>query len=139
MTQKQAQKLYDTIAQQKYITESQILTVKHRLNKGMYVGNLDLHLPITAEQTKKGLDWLWKLYKTPSLKIRKRNPFNARHIAILENFSHFELCSYVNRGNYWVDAYLPVYRVVSKHGRYFDYVAYRNGNKPIEFICEGTY
>ena len=116
-------KVYDRIRERGTITEREILLVKNRLNKWVYVDIFNNDpLQITPEQTKKGYDWLWNLYMTPKGKVRKRNPFKSREISILRSFKKFELIRFRNCGNNWVDWYMPVYRVWSKHDHYFDYV-----------------
>ena len=135
-------KIYTEILACGYITERQILTMKSRANKGFTSEVRSIfsngNLMITPEQTAKGLDWLMDKWKTPRGAVRKNNPFTPRQQSILENFDRFELVKLIDRGTRFVTWHVPVYRVVSKHGRYFDYtVSIRDRKKPVEIYAEG--
>lgn len=133
-------KIYYEIAERGIITEREILLIKRRLNnfgevliKRALFGNGPLQ--ITPEQTVKGLDWLLDKYKTPRGVVRKHNPFNQKHIAILENFKKFELVGFEDVSRNYMMWFMPIYRVYSRHDRYFDYVvSYRDKNTPITFL-----
>jgi len=116
---------YETIAAAGVITERQIITIKSRANRGADVWEIfnNGNLRITQEQTKKGLSWLLNQWKTPRGIERKNNPFGYREQGILENFSHFELVDFYEDCNPWRCFYYPIYRVVSRSGNFFDYVA----------------
>lgn len=118
------QNIYNEVAAAGVITERQILTFKSRLNRGeSEVLNIfdNGYLNITPEQTNKGLRWLLDQWKTPNGKERKNNPFGERETTILGNFSHFQLIDFIDCGNAYFFAFLPVYRVVSLSGAFFDY------------------
>ena len=126
----------EQIAECGVITERQIINTKNRLNRGLNVWGIFANgaLEITPEQTKKGLDWLMNKWKTPRGVVRKNNPFNRKQQAILENFDHFELVTFFDKGNGFRRWMMPLYRVYSKHGRSFSYVAtYGDKKHPIEF------
>lgn len=118
-------KIYTRIAARGYITEREILTIKHRANRGVQgCGAIFSNGPlkITPEQTEKGLAWLMDKWKTPRGVVRKRNPFKQREQNILEHFDHFELGSFYDGGSWVRSYYYPIYRVYNKRGRYFDYI-----------------
>ena len=133
-------KIYDEIAERGIITEREVNLIKRRLNDP-YTGGIKKRvfangpLKLTPEQTKKGIEWLLDKYKTPTGKIRKHNPFNKKQAAILENFKEFELINFVDWGNMVVTWFVPIYRVISKHGRTFDYIpTWRDEKTPITFL-----
>lgn len=74
------------------ISEKDILLLKNRLNKGHdtsdkiweFINNLDEGLVLEKEHSRKGIDFLYNLYKTPMGKIRKNNPFGSRECEILD-------------------------------------------------------
>lgn len=73
---------------------------------------------ISPEQTKQGLDWLLKQWKTPAGRFRKNNPFGNRETYVLEHFKYFLLVDiYTTFSGYK----LPVYTVVAEDGMSFDY------------------
>jgi hypothetical protein len=119
--------LLKKIEQSNLITESEILLLKRRLNKGEKI-NLDYiwnnEIALTPDQNKKGIDFLMNLYITPSGTERKNNPFGYREIEILKNFTHFELRGFYNAGNYSHSYYLPLY-VCCGNNNGFEY--YYNG------------
>ncbi len=100
-----------------YITERDILNLKSRLNNGRMTGSeadeiTGLHPSVTDEQARKGFAWLWNLYKSPSGKVRKHNPFGAREVAALgdgwDASARFTFDGFVNVGRF-VSYYVPVY------------------------------
>ena len=133
-------KIYKEIAERGVITEREINLLKNRANKGsdvmcVFVGDNDYTLKITDEQTAKGISWLLDKWKTPKGRVRKHNPFNQKQQAILSHFKEFRLVDFRDCGNWFVNWYLPVYRVISEHGRHFDYIArYSDKHNPIMFL-----
>ena len=113
----------NAIAESGVITEREILTIKSRLNRGVDCWQIfdNGNLTITPEQTEKGFNWLWNLYKSPTGKIRKNNPFGNWEISALEDFAGFELVDFVDTGNGFVSWFVPVYRVKSHLSGEFDY------------------
>lgn len=106
------------------ITEREILLIGRRLNNSKPLGELvglqeiaiEDGLRVTPEQTEKGLSWLLNLWKSPTGKERKTNPYGYREQDILEHFSHFEYCGHYDRGNMYHSWYAPLYRVVAEDG-----------------------
>ena len=109
------------------IKERQVVLLKNRWTKGVrdketteamdYVNSNEVM--ITPEQTKKGLDFLKNLWKTPTGKERKNNPFGYREQKALETFEYFTLDRFKNLGTGY-DWYVPVYTVHGDTG-YFTY------------------
>ena len=137
-------KIYDEIAERGIITEREVNLIKKRLNDP-HTGGIKRRifangpLKLTPEQTEKGIKWLLDKYKTPRGVVRKNNPFNKKQAAILENFKEFELVNFLDRGMF-IDWWLPVYLVRSKHGREFLYIPTWNKKKsPVEIIENGIY
>ena len=122
-----AKQLLKKIEESNSITESEILLLKGRLNRGekidmSYIWNNEIEL--TPEQNKKGIDFLMNQYVTPNGTERKNNPFGYREIEILKNFTHFELRGFYDAGNYNNSYYLPLYVCCGNNGG-FEY--YYNG------------
>ncbi len=92
------------------LSEKEINLLKNRLNKGDEIELKDEY-NITQEQTKKGFDYLWNQYQTPTGKLRKNNPFGTREQDALESFKRFTFDGYFNAGNGFVDWYMPIYTV----------------------------
>lgn len=76
---------------------------------------------ITAEQTKKGLDWLNNQRRTPRGVERKNNPFGYREEAALDGFQCFSFAGLYDAGNVNHSWYVPIYEVHGKDGG-FQYV-----------------
>lgn len=71
------------------ISEKDLNLLKSRLNRDLCkyedIEPLFLdYIALSDDQTAKGVSWLRDLYKSPSGKIRKNNPFGAREIDVLE-------------------------------------------------------
>nr|UWF95884.1 MAG: hypothetical protein [Bacteriophage sp.] len=98
------------------ITEREVLLLKKRANNGddeaanFYPG-CDIEIEVTEEQSAKGYKWLMNLYKTPTGKERKNNPFGYREMNILDNYKgeRFQFVGFYNDGNRWHDYYTPIY------------------------------
>lgn len=104
--------LLKKIEQTNQISESEILLLKRRLNKGEkinmdYIWNNEINL--TPEQNKKGIDFLLNLYETPKGIERKNHPFGYREIEVIKNFSHFTFSGFYDAGNSYHSYYLPLY------------------------------
>lgn len=73
------------------ITERGVLLLKKRANNGdneaaNFYPSCDIEIEVTEEQSAKGYKWLMNLYKTPTGKERKNNPFGYREMNILDNY-----------------------------------------------------
>lgn len=78
---------------------------------------------ITREQSRYGIEYLLKRYFKKNGEPRKGSPFGSRENVILKSFSKFRFVGFYemsSNGGYWTTS-IPVYRVYSKDGSYFDY------------------
>jgi hypothetical protein len=119
--------LIKKIARSGVITEKEINLLKRRANAGekMDLSPIyDNEIELTAEQNKKGYDFLIKQWKTPKGKERKNNPFGYREQKALETFQKIYFDEFYNAGNMYIDFYLPLYTVVGENST-FQY--YYNG------------
>lgn len=108
--------IINDIVKKSEITEREILLLKARANRGdkeasnFYPG-YDAEIYATKEQSEKSFAWLWNLYKSPTGKERKNNPFGYREINLLENNKNelFRFVGFYNLGNRWHDYFTPIY------------------------------
>ena len=84
---------------------------------------------LTAEQTKKGLDWLMDKWKSPTGVERKNNPFSEREYALLEKFKEIRLIDFYDSGNAYFKAYLPVYEVIGNDDSFEYHVDFSKAGK----------
>lgn len=115
------------------ISEKEFNILKSRLNKGLckyedieplFINNISL----SADWMRKGLKWLRNLYKTPTGKERKNNPFGYREMSILESEGiTITLRGLYDCGRYGCTNYQAEYSVLTPESS-FDYVAYCNGH-----------
>lgn len=116
------------------ISEKDLNLFKSRQNRGLCeyedIEPLFLdYIALSDDQTAKGVNWLRDLYKSPSGKIRKNNPFGAREIDVLEGENiKINLCGFYDAGRYGCHNYTPNYCVYSEKGS-FEYVPYCEGHK----------
>jgi hypothetical protein len=129
---------YDNIRKTNTITEREVALIMRRLNSGKddketkdivdYIW--DNKPSLTSEQNKKGFDFLYDLWKSPSGKERKNNPFGYREQEVLENFEGFDLSGFYNASRYGQRPYyIPQYIANGKDGS-FEYY-YSNGEVSI--------
>ncbi len=110
--------LIKSIEEKGIITEREILLLKRRANNGdrdaanFYPG-CDRVIEVTDEQSKKGFKWLYNLYKTPTGKERKNNPFGYREMDILDNYKgeRFTFVGFYDAGNRFYSYYIPIYEL----------------------------
>ena len=110
-----------------YISEKDILLLKRRMNNpntnaemilkiNELMSDFEGNMRVSPEQSKKGLDFMYNLYKTPTGKVRKNCPFNDEQKEILEFAKHnssgahfwlegFEI-DYTSRNNSLYPAYM---------------------------------
>lgn len=97
-----------------FITEKEINLLKRRANAGdKEAANFWPCVECTKEQSEKGFKWLKNLYKTPSGKERKNNPFGYREMNIIDNYNGelFEFKGFYDAGNRYFHNYIPVYEL----------------------------
>ena len=127
----------ESVISRGYITEREIITLKSRINRARFGRNSDKYdpwqdfntmydhfngeIPISLEQTQKGLSWCMDQWKTARGIQRKHNPFGDREQSVLESFQRFFLVDFYAAGNY-VPFFVPVYRTEGEKN-YFDYYA----------------
>ena len=124
------EKVIEEIKRNGFITERQINLLKNRTNRGEIIERYhDLeYIPITPEQTEKGIKFLLNLYKTPTGKIRKRNPFSDWQAEVLETFVEFAFVGfYNNSSNGFVINNYPIYSVCGADGDFEYYYDLCNG------------
>jgi hypothetical protein len=82
---------------------------------------------ITREQTQKGIEWLRDKAFCRNGRIRKTQPFDSDQLQVITKFSRFEfvgLYDLMAESPYphpEYHQYIPIYRVISRDGKYFDY------------------
>lgn len=108
--------IIEKIANTGIIEEREINLLKRRANNGEDISalyDIDKDIEVTPEQSAKGFAWLWNLYKTPSGKERKNNPFGYREIAILENYKgeNFTFKGFYDVGNGYFHFNVPIYEI----------------------------
>jgi hypothetical protein len=123
-------KLLARIEAKGVVTEGEINLIKNRMNRGKAGYEEEEKLIIinpnlTEEQTEKGLAWLLNLWKTPTGKIRKNNPFGDREQKALDSFLYFTFEGFYNAGNYYVDFFVPIWGVHGLHGSFEYYNDYK--------------
>ena len=118
------------------ISEKDILLLKRRMNNpstsaemvlkiNELMSDFEGNMRVSPEQSKKGLDFMYNLYKTPTGKVRKNCPFNDEQKEILELAKHnsseshfwlegFSLMNYTSRSN---NLY-PAYMLLNTKGRF---------------------
>lgn len=110
--------LIKSIEEKGIITEREILLLKRRANNGdrdaanFYPG-CDRIIEVTDEQSEKGFKWLYNLYKTPTGKERKNNPFGCREMDILDNYNGERLTfvGFYNAVNRYYSLHVPIYEL----------------------------
>ncbi len=115
------------------IEEREMNLLKNRLsNKGegyKEIKDFDFageETEIKGTYAKKGLKWLNNLYKTPTGKERKNNPFRYREQLALETYQGFYFDGFFDAGNMFNSFYVPIY-TVSGENQSFQY--YLSGGK----------
>ncbi len=93
-------------------------------NKNFYEG---LGYDLTDNQVKKAYKWLYNLAYTPKGKEKVNSPFGYREQYVLDNFKTVKLIDFYPERYGNKIYYYPVYKVVSKDNKGFDY--YVKGGK----------
>jgi hypothetical protein len=115
------EKLIQEIAKNGVITEKEILLLKHRKNNGEKFDesfSWDGEILLTAEQNKKGIEFLLNLWKTPIGVERKNNPFGYCEQKVLETFENFRFIGFYDAGNYSRSFYVPLYECNGEEGSF---------------------
>lgn len=110
--------LIKSIEEKGIITEKEILLLKRRANNGdsdaanFYPG-CDRVIEVSDKQSEKGFKWLYNLYKTPTGKERKNNPFGYREMDILDNYNGERLTfvGFYNAVNRYYSLHVPIYEL----------------------------
>lgn len=113
MKKLETSQIIENVLSNRVITEREVLLLKRRANNGddeaaNFYPSCGTEIEVTEEQSVKGFAWLMNLYKTPTGKERKNNPFGYREMNILDNYKG-ERFQFVNNGNRWRDYYIPIY------------------------------
>lgn len=108
MKKLETSQIIENILANRVITEREVLLLKKRANNGdneaaNFYPSCDIEIEVTEEQSAKGYKWLMNLYKTPTGKERKNNPFGYREMNILDNYKgeRFQFVGFYNNGNRW--------------------------------------
>lgn len=122
------EKVIEEVKRNGFITERQINLLKNRANRGEFIDLYDLqYTHITPEQTEKGIKFLLNLYKTPTGKIMKNNPFSDHQAKVLETFVEFAFVGFCLKINGFVSHYSPIYLVCGSDGDFEYYYDLWNG------------
>lgn len=113
MKKLETSQIIENVLSNRVITEREILLLKKRANNSdneaaIFYPGCDTEIEVTEEQSAKVFAWLMNLYKTPTEKERKNNPFGYREI---DNYKgeRFQFVGFYNNGNRWRDYYIPIY------------------------------
>jgi hypothetical protein len=112
------------------ITEKQINLIGRRLNhkkdlkevEKLYIEAQEEGLEVTPEQAIKGFKWCFNLYKSPTGKIRKNNPYGYREMeALVSGLKSFTYDGHFDAGNMYISWYTPIYTYMGNNGGSFQY------------------
>lgn len=98
----------------KTITERQIKLLQRRANAGDKEADFwGDEIEVDEEYSTKLYKWIYNLYKSPTGKIRKNNPFGYREFEILDNYKgeRFDFVGFYDNGNRYRSFFLPLYRL----------------------------
>jgi type I site-specific restriction endonuclease len=120
--------LVETIKNQGFATEKQILLLKSRINKSRENAHemfkmLDSVMPIklTAEQTAKGREWLLRKNLKNNGQFRKNATLSENEISILKDAkTEAYLSNFYDLGNGFITNNVPIYRYENENDA-FDY------------------
>jgi type I site-specific restriction endonuclease len=123
--------LVETIKNQGFATEKQILLLKSRINKSRENAHemfkmLDSVMPIklTAEQTAKGREWLLRKNLKNNGQFRKNATLSENEISILKDAkTEAYLSNFYDLGNGFITNNVPIYR-------------YKNANDCFEYYVQ---
>ena len=118
--------LVNSVVENNIITEKELKLIIKRMNSGEKIDLQEIWdnpVKLTQDQENKGILYLRNLYQTPKGAERKNNPFGYREIAILNNFTGFELAGTYDAGNYNNSYHVPLYNVCSPDNCFQYYMA----------------
>ena len=122
------EKVIEEVKRNGFITERQINLLKNRANRGEIIDYYDLEYSrITPEQTDKGIKFLMNLYKTPTGKVRKNNPFSDKQAKVLETFVEFAFVGFRSKTHGFWEHNCPIYFVRGADGDFEYYYDLWNG------------
>ncbi len=102
------------IEKTKTISEKTLKLLLRRKNAGEKFDDSviwDNEIVLSKDQSKKGLDWLKNLWKSPTGKERSTNPFGSREESIIESAKEIHLRGFYDAGNSSHSFWVPLYRV----------------------------
>lgn len=123
-------KTFDIISKSQ-LSDDDITKLQERLNE-FEIDNKEIfskhdYFKLSPEQIKKRYNYLMDKWKDKKGKMRKDNPFNIRYEKVLNNFSHIELCNFIDIMVHIPQLptmeldFQPVYCVYAKDKSYFLY------------------
>ena len=128
------EKKSDNWKDKKILSEQEVNLLKRRLNDGKIKNQEEIFgedfesKELTQEQSKKGFDYLYNLWKSPTGKERVNNPMRYREQEILNNFDRIELREFHDISKYGQRPYyVPLYQAYSKDGDSMEYYIDSNG------------
>lgn len=111
------EKAIEGIKRNGFITERQINLLKNRANRGEIIDFYDMqYIHITQEQAEKGIKFLLNLYKTPTGRARKNNPFSDKQAKVLETFVEFAFVGFYPKRYGSASYNCPIYLVCGADG-----------------------
>ena len=120
--------LVETIKEQGFITEKQILLLKNRMNKSKEnekeISNLIadiLPIKLTNEQMVKSVLWLYGKNIKKNGEFRKNSPLGYRELHILNNAKEAYLSYFYPNGNRFFTYYTPVWSIDTNE-EHFEYM-----------------
>jgi hypothetical protein len=124
--------LVETIKNQGFATEKQILLLKSRINKSRENAHemfkmLDSVMPIklTAEQTAKGREWLLRKNLKNNGQFRKNATLSENEISILKDAkTEAYLSNFYDLGNGFITNNVPIYRYENANDCFEYYVQF---------------
>ena len=120
--------LVETIKEQGFITEKQLMLLKKRLNNNsresanelyMMVANI-MPIKLTAEQEAKGREWLLNKNLKKNGEFRKQATLTETEISVLNTLKDAYLSDFYELGNGYITNNVPIYRYANSDD-YFEY------------------
>ena len=120
--------LVETIKEQGFVTEQQIMLLKNRMNKSresfeeiMDLSDEIMPIRLTEEQSEKGREWLLRKNLKNNGEFRKNATLSEYEISVLKNpQTAAYLDDFYNLGNIYISNHVPIYRYENENDA-FDY------------------